>query len=72
MVLGEPRGSRFKVWFVQCGVCGTAINAMEYLSIGTILDGIEKKILTLEKHLLSIQQTTEDVEFMIRQIKNKP
>ena len=70
MVLGEPRGSRFKVWFVQCAICGTAINAMEYLSIGPKLNDIEEKVSTLENNLLSIQRDIQNTQIMIQKIIN--
>ena len=71
MVLGAPQGSNFKVWFVQCAVCGTAVNAMEYLSLGTKMDGVEKKILDLESSLLSIQQNLQSIDLKIRQLEDK-
>jgi len=70
MVLGEPRGSNFKVWFVQCATCGTAINAMEYLSLGTEINNIEERISSLENRLSSTQQTIQNIEFMLRQAKH--
>ena len=69
MVLGEPQRSRFKVWFVQCVACGVAINAMEYLSLGTMLNDVKERISALDNRLLSTQQTVQNIESMIRQIK---
>lgn len=71
MVLGEPRGSKFKVWFIQCAVCGAAINAMEYLSLGSLLDNIGKKVSDLEGNLSTIQSNLSNIEFVLRQITNK-
>ena len=71
MVPGAPQGSRFEVWFVQCAVCGSAINAMEYLSLGTMMSKLEDKISALSDSLLSIQQNVQNIDFMVRQLKSK-
>jgi len=33
----EPRGSAFKLYFVQCASCGTPVGTMEYDNIGALL-----------------------------------
>jgi len=33
----EPRGSAFKLYFVQCASCGTPVAAMEFDNIGAML-----------------------------------
>jgi hypothetical protein len=40
----EPRGSNFKVQFIQCGACGGVVGVMDYYNIGSLLLTLAKKL----------------------------
>ena len=64
IVPGKLRGSNFNFWFTQCSICGTAINVMEYLSLGSKLIDIDNKVSKLENSLLSVQQDMQNTNFI--------
>jgi predicted nucleic acid-binding Zn-ribbon protein len=41
MVEREPRGSRFKLMFVQCTMCGGVVGVMDYYNIGAQTEQIK-------------------------------
>jgi hypothetical protein len=40
----EPRGSRFKLMFVQCSSCGGVVGVIDYYNIGAEIQEIKKKL----------------------------
>lgn len=48
MVEASPRGSRFKLSFIQCASCGVVIGVMDYNNIGADLEGVKKQIKNLQ------------------------
>ncbi len=42
--INEPRGSRFKIYFIQCTSCGTVVGTMDYYDTATMLEKIAKKL----------------------------
>ena len=40
----EPRGSSFKLMFVQCTSCGGVVGVTDFLNIGAKLEFIQKKL----------------------------
>ena len=40
----EPRGSKYKFYFVQCASCGVPVNSMEYISNNHLLDKLSRAI----------------------------
>lgn len=42
--MNEPRGSRFKVFFIQCTSCGAVVGTMEYYNTAVMLEKIGKKL----------------------------
>ena len=43
-VIQEPRGSNFKLIFVQCSSCGAVVGVMEHSNIGYLLGKLAKKL----------------------------
>jgi len=44
LVENEPRGAKFKYFFVQCSSCGVVIGVQEYFNAGAILTKIAKAL----------------------------
>lgn len=40
----EPRGSRYKIMFIQCTSCGTVVGTTDYYNTSALLEKIAKKI----------------------------
>jgi hydrogenase maturation factor HypF (carbamoyltransferase family) len=40
----EPKGSRYKIHFIQCSSCGAVVGTMEYYDTANLLDKIGKKL----------------------------
>ncbi|MDB5031408.1 hypothetical protein, partial [Mucilaginibacter sp.] len=51
LVENSPSKSNYKLLFVQCSKCGSAIGTMDYYNIGTLVKGVEAKVDKLEKNL---------------------
>lgn len=39
-----PKGSNFKLLFVQCSSCGAVVRVMDYFNIGGLLHTLAKKL----------------------------
>ena len=39
-----PRGSNFKLLFVQCSSCGAVVGVMDYYNIGAKIKEVENKL----------------------------
>jgi len=44
MVVAEPKGSAFKVYFIQCALCGAVVGMTEYYHVPTLLGKIATKL----------------------------
>jgi transcription initiation factor TFIIIB Brf1 subunit/transcription initiation factor TFIIB len=44
VVINSPKGSAYKMAFVQCSSCGCVVGIMDYYNIGTKVSDLEKKI----------------------------
>jgi predicted nucleic-acid-binding Zn-ribbon protein len=44
MVEQTPKGSAFKLMFVQCALCNTVVGVMDYYNIGSVLRELARKI----------------------------
>lgn len=42
---------RFRLHFVQCASCGTAVGVMEYNNLGAMIEQLEKRIERLESRV---------------------
>lgn len=40
----EPRGSRFKLLFVQCSSCGAVVGVLDHFNIGSLLHTLAKRL----------------------------
>ena len=40
----EPKGSNYKLTFIQCSNCGGVIGAMDYLNLGSMLQEIKRHL----------------------------
>jgi predicted nucleic-acid-binding Zn-ribbon protein len=40
----EPKGSKFKLYFVQCAKCGGVVGVTDYYNIGALLHVMAKKL----------------------------
>ncbi len=67
VALLEPKGANYKVYAVQCSVCGTSIGVLEYFNSGALLGRLEKRISSLESSLSDIGQKVYNIENILRQ-----
>lgn len=44
MVENSPKGSDFKLTFIQCSSCGAVVGVMDYYNIGNIVNQIAEKL----------------------------
>jgi predicted nucleic-acid-binding Zn-ribbon protein len=49
-------GTRFKLNFVQCALCGAVVGVTEFYNSGSIVKGIEAKVELLESYLLTVNK----------------
>jgi hypothetical protein len=49
--LVEPRGSRFKLYFIQCSSCGVPVGVQEFHNVGATLDKQSKAIKQIAQKL---------------------
>ena len=40
----EPRGSNYKLFFIQCASCGAPVSSLEYMSNNHLLDKLTRAI----------------------------
>ena len=40
----SPRGSNFKLMFVQCSACGGVVGVMDYYNVGNMLHELAQKM----------------------------
>jgi hypothetical protein len=53
-VIVSPRGSNFKLSFVQCASCGAPIGVMDFLNIGSELQDLRKQLTEIQDALKKI------------------
>jgi len=58
----EPRGSRVKMYFVQCGSCGTPVGVTDFFPNSTMINRID----AIDKKLKSIEGEVDTVSHNIR------
>ena len=61
----EPHDSRFKVSAVQCRSCGVVVGVMDYLNIGTAIQGLEKTMGELKSRVDSIASSVQQVAHVL-------
>lgn len=61
VVENSPRGSNFKLWFVQCVICKSPIGAMEYFNSSVKMDALERKL----------SSKLDEIDNMIRQLYSR-
>lgn len=54
MVSNSPRGSKFKIMFIQCSSCGTTVGVMDYFNIPTLIEEVKKTLQDIESENKSI------------------
>jgi hypothetical protein len=42
--LVEPRGARFKYYFIQCAGCGAPVSTVEFNNIGASIGALEDRL----------------------------
>lgn len=57
----SPRGSNFKLIFIQCSSCGGVVGVMDYFNIGA-------KVENLEKDLGKVNQLVQNTNANVRNI----
>ncbi|MDP2720834.1 MAG: hypothetical protein Q8O75_02740, partial [bacterium] len=62
----EPTGSRFKLLFVQCSMCGVPIGVVEYHNTGSLIQNLEKKINQLESSISDVQHNIHAITRLLR------
>lgn len=65
----SPSGSNFKMYFVQCSQCGGPIGAMEYLSAGAKLTGLEGEVSRLKAQLSDVQSVLNNVQNLLQRLR---
>ena len=40
----EPLGSKFKLIFVQCAICGGVVGVLEYYNVGEMIQTLAKRL----------------------------
>jgi hypothetical protein len=40
----SPNGSKFKLTFVQCSLCGGVVGVLDYYNIGSLLQTLARKL----------------------------
>jgi hypothetical protein len=66
VVTKEPRGSNYKVNFIQCSACGAVVGVMEYLNAGQVLTNLKKDVAELKRAISSV---ADDVDRIRRSLK---
>lgn len=51
----SPSGSNYKLFFVQCSVCGVPVATQEYYHLGTLIENQSKLIKNLEMKIRNIE-----------------
>lgn len=44
MVEHTPRGSRFKIMFVQCTMCGAVVGTVDYINTAALIQELAEKL----------------------------
>jgi transcription initiation factor IIE alpha subunit len=60
LVEQAPRGSKYKLLFVQCASCGAPVGVLEYFNSGVQIENTNKKIQSLENKI-------DNIEYILRQ-----
>ena len=61
MEKAEPKGSRFKMMFIQCASCGAVVGVTDYFDISALLDQIARRLGILD--LLGEGRSAFEFEF---------
>jgi hypothetical protein len=60
----EPRGSRYKLNFVECGGCGSPVGVIDYFNTGAQLEEQKQQIAQLERKI-------DHLDHLLRQIAQR-
>lgn len=70
IVTTEPKGSNFKLAFVQCSSCGCVVGTMEYYNVGTKVSDLGKKVDNLSHSIDSVSSDLNVVNQNIAKLFN--
>jgi hypothetical protein len=68
IALVEPKGSRWKQYFVQCSSCSTPVGVVDYFNLGAELQDRKQEIADLGKRLDSVQRTLSNIETYLQRL----
>ena len=51
----SPQGSQYKLFFVQCAICGVPVSTLDYFNLGTLLKNQERAINNLQRKIDHIE-----------------
>ena len=60
LVEQAPKGSKYKLFFVQCALCGAPVGVLEYFNSGVQIENTNKRIQSLENKI-------DNIEYLLRQ-----
>lgn len=63
----EPKGSNFKLNFVQCSACNTPIGVLDYYNLGSLIKDQEKTIKNLDHRMSNIEHTLNQIVHFLNQ-----
>jgi hypothetical protein len=70
-----PKGSRYKMFFIQCSSCGNPVSATDYentnYKIGKLEENMEQRFSALQSNLNAANQNITTLMRMIQQLENK-
>lgn len=58
----EPRGSQYKLFFVQCSSCGIPVSTEDYYNTGAQLETTQKKLDELDARIRRIEGMAANID----------
>ena len=62
----EPRGSAYKIVFVQCSACGAVVGSMPYYDAGVVAKDNQKDLTTLKQQLTQVEHSLSQIAQALR------
>lgn len=69
VVINSPRGSNFKLAFIQCAACGIVVGVQDYYNTGQKIDDAIEAINQL--HLKGVRATATNIESAYTSLYNE-
>lgn len=63
---GEPAGSQFVIYFVQCSSCGTPVGVLESNNLGAMISRLEQKVNAMVNEIRQIGYDVNEIQSNLR------